>query len=193
MKLTKGMIPSFIVGFGVLFSASTVFGQSGTDVTAGDWPDYNGNMAAQRYSPLDQINAENVASLEIAWRFSTANFGPTADFNNPSTPLEIDGVLYANIGTTRNVVALDAVSGEVLWVWRPQEGERFDNAPRKGAGRGVAFWRSGDTRRVIDVTPGFFLVSLDADTGMPDPNFGDNGRVDLQMGLRNAEGFDDID
>lgn len=175
------------------FASSAALGQSGTDVYAGDWPDYNGNMQAQRYSPLDQITAENVGSLELAWRFSTAGFGPSTDFNNPSTPLEIDGVLYANVGSTRNVVALDAASGQVLWMWRPQEGQRFNDAPRKGAGRGVAFWRSGDEQRVIDITPGFFLVSLDAETGIPDPNFGDNGRVDLFEGLRNAEGFDNID
>lgn len=187
------LVPSFVLSVGVMFGVQTAWSQSGTDVYAGDWPDYNGNMAAQRYSPLDQINAENVGSLQIAWRFSTANFSPSPDFNNPSTPLEIDGVLYADVGTTRNIVALDAVTGEVLWVWRPQEGERFDNAPRKGAGRGPAFWRSGDTKRVIDITPGFQLVSLDAETGRPDPNFGNNGIVDLFVGLRNADGFEDID
>ena len=193
MIATKRVISSLIVSFGTLICAPAVWSQSGTSVSAGDWPDYHGDMGAQRYSPLDQINAENVSSLEIAWRFSTGGFGPSNDFNNPSTPLEVGGVLYANIATTRNVVALDATTGQVLWLWRPQEGERFDNAPRKGAGRGVAFWRDGDQSRVLDVTPGFQLVSLDAKTGIPDPNFGDNGIVDLFDGLRNAEGFDDID
>ena len=135
----------------------------------------------------DRINPENVSDLELAWRFSTANFGPTTDFNNPSTPIEIDGVLYANIGSTRNVVALDATSGQVLWLWRPQEGARFDEAPRKGAGRGVSFWSDGSKKRVIDVTPGYHLVSLDAETGIPDPDFGEGGIVDLFVGLRNAD------
>lgn len=120
-----------------------------------------------------------VGTLEIAWRFSIQNFGPTADSTNPSTPLEVDSILYADIATTRNVVALDATSGQVLWLWRPQEGERFNSVPRKGAGRGVAFWRNGDDARVIDITPGYHLVSLDAKTGVPDPDFGDNGIVDL--------------
>lgn len=193
MLNARRLISSFIVGVATLGCAQAAWSQTGTSVAQGDWPSYHGGDFSQRYSPLDQINADNVGSLEIAWRFSTANFGPNPDFNNPSTPIEIDGVLYADVGTTRDVVALDAGTGEVLWVWRPQEGIRFDNAPRKGAGRGPAFWRSGDTRRVIDVTPGFFLVSLDAETGIPDPNFGVNGKVDLQLGLRNAEGFDDID
>ena len=120
------------------FLSVCLWAQSGTSVNEGDWPEYHGGQMAQRYSPLDQINAENVSDLELAWSFSTANFGPTTDFNNPSTPLEVDGVLYANIGSTRNVVAIDAVSGQVLWLWRPQEGARFDEAPRKGAGRRAA-------------------------------------------------------
>jgi quinoprotein glucose dehydrogenase len=156
-------------------------------VDEGDWPNIHGGDGAQRYSPLDQINEDNVGELEIAWRFSTENFGPPTDYSNPSTPLEVDGVLYANVGNTRNVAALDATSGQVLWLWRYQEGARFDEAPRKGSGRGVAFWSDGDESRVIDISPGYLLVSLDAETGIPDPNFGDNGIVDLYVGLRNAD------
>lgn len=175
--------------------ASLAMGQTGTSVEQGDWPIYHGSFFSQRYSPLDQINAENVGSLRMAWNFSTEKFGPSADFTNPSTPLEVDGVLYANIAPTRNVIALDATSGQVLWLWRPQEGERYSSAPRKGAGRGVAFWRNGDKKRIFDITPGYHLVSLDAETGIPDANFGTDGIVDLMVGLRNAEDsrFDDID
>ena len=171
----------------VILIPKMLWSQTGTSVFEGDWPDYHGGPFAQRYSPLDQIDADNVNDLELAWRFSTSNFGPTTDFNNPSTPIEIDGVLYANVGSTRNVVAIDATSGQILWIWRPQEGERFDEAPRKGAGRGVSFWSSGSKKRVIDVTPGYHLVSLDADTGIPDADFGANGVVDLFVGLRNAD------
>ena len=187
MSTARRLISSFLAGASSLALATAVLGQSGTSVYEGDWPEYHGDHFAQRYSPLDQINAENVGDLEIAWQFSTQNFGPSTDFNNPSTPIEINGVLYANIGSTRNVVALDAATGQVLWLWRPQEGERFDEAPRKGAGRGVAYWTDGDKKRVIDVTPGYHLVSLDAETGVPDPDFGQGGIVDLFVGLRNAD------
>ena len=176
-----------VSGSWTLLCPAVALSQSGTSVYQGDWPQYHGNHFAQRYSPLAQIDAGNVAELELVWRFSTANFGPNTDFNNPSTPIEVDGVLYANIASTRNVVALDAGTGQVLWLWRPQEGDRYDEAPRKGAGRGVAFWSDGQSKRVIDVTPGYHLVSLDADTGIPDPNFGNNGIVDLFVGLRNAD------
>jgi len=185
-KTTACFVTAVTLAFAPAFTPLAL-SQTGTSVSQGDWPNIHGNESSQRYSPLDQINADNVDSLQIAWRFATTNIGYPIDYTNPSTPIEIDGVLYTNMGNTRNVVALDAATGEMLWLWRPQEGARFDEAPRKGAGRGVAFWRDGDTKRVIDVTPGYQLVSLDAVTGAPDPAFGVNGKVDLFVGLRNAD------
>jgi len=173
-----------VAAFAVAHSAT---GQSGTSVYEGDWPMYHGGEFSQRYSPLDQINADNVQELEIAWRFSTQGIGPDPVYNNPATPLEIDGILYTNVGSTRNVMALDATSGQILWIYRYQEGDRFDEAPRKGSGRGVAYWTDGEVKRVIDVSPGYHMVSLDAETGLPDPEFGDNGTVDLMVGVRNGD------
>ena len=117
--LTRKKVISFLATTVLASMASPVsFSQQGTSVYEGDWPSWAGSSNASRYSPLDQITAENVNDLEIAWRWSTQGFGPGTDFVNPSTPLEIDGVLYANVGTTRNVVALDATSGQVLWMFR---------------------------------------------------------------------------
>lgn len=193
MIRTKRVVTALALSVSTLVCSSAAWSQSGTDVYAGDWPDFNGNMAAQRYSPLDQINADNVGSLQIAWRLPTGMFGSQPEFTATFTPLEVDGVLYTTIGAQRDIVALDATSGQLLWQWRAQEGERFDAAPRKGSGRGVAFWTDGDKRRVMTITPGFYLVSLDADTGVPDPEFGDNGIIDMQEGLRLAHNRDDID
>ena len=161
--------------------------QQGTSVDEGDWPSWAGSWNASRYSPLDQINADNVNDLEIAWQWSTQGFGPGTDFVNPSTPIEVDGVLYANVGTTRNVVALDATSGQVLWMYRYNEGDRFDEAPRKGAGRGVAYYDNGGKSRIFDISPGYQLISLDPETGILDPDFGDSGKVDLYVGVRNGD------
>lgn len=193
MLITKRVVLLFpLLCISVLMHVSAL-AQSGTDVYAGDWPDYGGNMAAQHYSPLDQINAENVGSLEIAWRFSTTHFGPTPESNATFTPLEVNGVLYTTLGATRNVAALDAATGQILWLWRPQEGERFDTAPRKGSGRGLSFWSDGDQKRILTITPGFFLVALDAETGLPDLGFGNDGRVDMFAGLRLGQGRTDVD
>ena len=187
MITTKRTIQSLLVMAAALTVSATAWSQQGTSVYEGDWPSWAADAAANRYSPLDQINADNVGDLEIAWQWSSQGFGPGTDFVNPSTPLEVDGVLYANVGTTRNVVALDATGGQVLWMYRYQEGARFDEAPRKGAGRGVAYYNNGEKARILDVSPGYQLVSLDAETGIPDPDFGDNGIVDLYVGVRNGD------
>jgi glucose dehydrogenase len=150
-----------------------------------EWPVYGGSLTSQFYSPLDQINSRNVKDLKVVWEWYAGNFGPNPELKSETTPLMIDGVLYATAGTTRNVVAIDAASGETLWVWRPNEGDRFLAAPRKMSGRGVAFWNGGaDDKRVLTVTPGFFLVALDAATGLPKREFGEAGLVDLRRGLR---------
>ncbi len=150
-----------------------------------EWPVYGGSLTSQFYSPLEQINARNVKDLKIAWQWYAGNFGPNPELKSETTPLMIDGVLYATAGATRNVVAIDAASGETLWVWRPDEGDRFLAAPRKMSGRGVAYWDGGtDDQRVLTVTPGFFLVALDAATGLPKREFGEAGLVDLRRGLR---------
>jgi quinoprotein glucose dehydrogenase len=150
-----------------------------------EWPFYGANSYAQHYSPLDQIDASNVADLRVAWRWSAANFGPRPEARGQVTPLMIDGILYATAGITRNIVAIDARTGQTLWMWNPDEGERFDAAPRKMSGRGVAFWEDGSgDRRIITVTPGFHLAALDADTGRPIESFGDDGIVDMYDFLR---------
>lgn len=193
MIRSKYSLKMLALSAGILAATPSAWAQHGTSVEEGDWPDYNGNMAAQRYSPLDQINADNVDDLQIAFEFDTRHFGSQQEFTATFTPLEVDGVLYTTIGAQRDVVALDATTGQQLWQWRAQEGERFDNAPRKGSGRGLAIWRDGDEARILVITPGFYLVSLDAETGLPDPEFGDNGRIDMQQGLRLGIGRDDLD
>ncbi|MGD8324000.1 MAG: PQQ-binding-like beta-propeller repeat protein [Gammaproteobacteria bacterium] len=150
------------------------------------WRHYGGNLEAHRYSPLAQINADNVADLRVAWRWQGSNFGPRPEQKNEATPLMIDGVLYTTAGITRNVVAIDPESGETLWIWRPQEdAERFERAPRKSSGRGLSYWTDGaGNDRLIVVTPGFQLAALDPATGRAIPGFGENGIVDMLPGVR---------
>ena len=149
----------------------------------GEWHYWAGDAGSTRYAPLDQIDAGNVADLEIAWRWKTLNFGPTAETTYRVTPLYVDGVLYATAGYRRAAVAIDAGTGETLWTYRLDEGERGRNAPRRNSGRGVAYWTDGDAKRIILISPGFHMVSLDAETGVPDPAFGADGVVDLKLDL----------
>jgi quinoprotein glucose dehydrogenase len=145
-----------------------------------DWRHYAGDIANTRYSGLDQIDASNFNDLEVAWRFRTDAFGPRPEYNNQSTPLMIKGVLYTTAGTRRDVVALDAATGELLWMHRLDEGQRAMNAPRRQSGRGLAYWTDGVEERILYVTIGYQLVALDARTGVRIPGFGDRGVVDLK-------------
>jgi quinoprotein glucose dehydrogenase len=148
-----------------------------------DWPTYGGNLASQRYSPADQITKDNFNRLEIAWRLKTDFLGPRPDTLYSATPLLVDRVLYTTAGMRRAAVALNAATGEMLWMHAEDEGVRGQNAPRTGAGRGLAYWASADgaDRRVLYVTPGYRLLALDARTGHPVQTFGRNGAVDLKL------------
>lgn len=157
------------------------------------WADFNGDPGSNRYSPLDQINADNFSNLEIAWRWDTANIGPVPEGSSVTSPLMVNGILYATAGVTRNVVAMDAATGQLLWIWRPQEGERFTLAPRKGSGKSLSYWSDGIREIIFTVTPGYYLVALNARTGLPVEEFGAGGWVDLQQGLRLGPGRPDLD
>ena len=147
----------------------------------GEWRTYGGDLGNTHYSPLDQINAGNFNKLQVAWRFKTDNLGPRPEFNFEGTPLMANGVIYSTAGTRRAVVALDAATGELLWVHGEHEGARGTAAPRQLSGRGLAYWTDGREERILYVTPGYRLVALDAKTGNPVPSFGNDGMVDLKL------------
>jgi quinoprotein glucose dehydrogenase len=157
-------------------TASTAITQHG--VKDGEWRSYAGDNGSTRYAPYDQITRANAKDLQVAWSWKFDNFGGGT---SETTPLMANGVLYFTVGPRRNVVAVNPGTGETLWTWRIDEGERFDKAPRK-VGRGVAYWvdgPGGNDARIVTVTPGFQLFELDAKTGLPVRSFGKDGSVDL--------------
>jgi quinoprotein glucose dehydrogenase len=147
----------------------------------GEWRVWGADLWSTRYSPLDQINASNFDSLKLAWQWNAGAFG--SDEYYRTTPLYANGRLFTVATTRRVALALDPASGETLWMWRLDEGIRWQKAPRQFAGRGLAYWTDGREERVVVVTPGYHMASLDARTGAPDPRFGKNGVVDLMEGL----------
>ncbi len=147
----------------------------------GEWRYWGGDAYSTRYSPLDQITASNFNSLGVAWQWDAGTFGPDEYYR--TTPLYANGRLFTVATTRRSVMAIDPETGETLWMYRLEEGIRWQKAPRQFAGRGPSYWTDGREERVIVVTPGYHLVSLDAKTGLPDPKFGTNGVVDLMGGL----------
>jgi quinoprotein glucose dehydrogenase len=95
--------------------------------------------------------------------------------------LVIKGRLYCTAGSRRDVVCLDAETGELLWMHREDEGARAAHAPRQLSGRGLAYWTDSVEERIFYVTIGYRLIALDANTGLPVAGFGTNGVVDLKL------------
>jgi quinoprotein glucose dehydrogenase len=178
-KLFERMMGGAALASLLLWGISPAAAQTGAK--NGEWRTYGGDLGNTKYSPLDQINAGNFDKLQLAWRFHTDNLGPTPEFNMEGTPLMVNGVVYSTAGSRRDVVALDGATGELLWVHGENEGARGSGAPRRLSGRGLAYWTDGREERILYVTPGYRLISLNAKTGVPVPTFGNAGIIDLKM------------
>ncbi|MFY7921849.1 MAG: PQQ-binding-like beta-propeller repeat protein, partial [Gemmatimonas sp.] len=189
--LTVSTVHSFALGAALAMFAGTLPAQAPMAKSPppklergnafGEWRHWGADQWSTRYSPLDQINASNFDSLAVAWEWKGGAFGKDEYYR--TTPLYANGRLYTVATTRRVVTALDPETGETLWMYRLEEGIRWQKAPRQFAGRGLAYWNAGGRERVLVTTPGYHLVSLDAKTGKPDPLFGKNGVVDLMEGL----------
>ncbi|OJY67993.1 MAG: hypothetical protein BGP16_04050 [Sphingobium sp. 66-54] len=154
----------------MLASVATAGADARTSVPDGDWWTLNRDLAATRYSPLDQINRSNVSQLALAWSYPLKTF-------NTAAPLVVGGTLYVPAGS--RFVALDADSGKELWVHEepPVAGAR---GPTGFSTRGAGYW-PGDARtpaRIL-VMLGNRMVALDAATGAIVKSFGKNGYADV--------------
>ena len=153
-----------------------------------DWPSYANDLGSSKYADLDQINSETVQKLAIAWVWDSpdnAQVERQREFTPggfKSTPIKIGDVLYISTSLGR-VAALDAVTGKQKWVFDTETWKSGRPANLGFNHRGVAYWEEGDKRRILMGTNNAYLWSLNADTGVPDKTFGDNGRVDLTQGL----------
>ena len=138
----------------------------------GEWRYIGGDAAHTRYTPLDQINADNFKDLEVAWVWRGDNFGPKVDYIFRSTPIYVGGMLYTVAGKRRSVAAIDPATGETLWTYREPHTTRYDRGMRNNYGKGLAY-AEVDGRGVIFLSsPAFFLHALDAKTGRPLANWG---------------------
>ena len=190
-------VVGFFCGWAMLAAPNFATAQYGA--TDGEWRSYGGDLGSTKYSPLDQIDATNFDDLRVAWRWQSADGGldldtiretvPNIQFRMfQATPLMVGGVMYLSTAL-HQVAAVDAATGETLWVHDPEAylGGRpthFYNS------RGVAYWsddRPGATdARIFFGTNAGYLIALDAQTGAPVLDFGDNGRVDLMEDLPRA-------
>ena len=144
-----------------------------------NWVSNANDLAATRYAPLDQINASNFNKLEIAWRFKTDNYGNHPDSYFNSTPILVNGRMYATVGLQRYLVCIDPATGQLIWSYHHDEKGR--QGARSGSGWGCSYWTDGTEERILYVTISYQLISIDAKTGLPDPKFGDGTEVDLRL------------
>ena len=155
--------------------------------TAGDWPSYGNNVGGSRYSPLDQINRDNVSELEVAWTYRT-----NAGGSFKATPLQVGELLYVCTGGNR-VIALDADSGELRWQFDPLiDPEHLEFARYFTTGcRGVSYFEaSADyqgecSERILTATSDARLIAIDALSGARCSRFGEQGEIDLTIGMGN--------
>ncbi len=155
--------------------------------TGKDYPVYGGNKAGNRYSPLTQINHDNVKDLEVAWTYFANNPPDTVGGKVPigreiqCQPIVVNGILYG-ISAELNLFALNAASGKEIWKFIPN-----DDKLRPHVNRGVMYWEHEGDKRIY-YTAGSFLYAIHAELGTIITTFGMNGKVDLHEGL--AEGVD---
>ncbi|WP_286736969.1 MULTISPECIES: glycosyltransferase family 2 protein [Sphingobacterium] len=142
------------------------------------WSVYKADGHSSSYSPLEQINVSNVSQLKPTWTF---DFKDMPDGSRPAlsqnNPIIVDGVLYTTSAKLL-AYAMDAATGKQLWSYDP-----FDGGDGNGPLRGVTYWEKGSDKRII-LSADNHLIALDARTGKPVPSFGDNGKVNMNIGLR---------
>jgi quinoprotein glucose dehydrogenase len=156
-----------------------------------EWTHYAGTAASQKYSPLDQITAENVSRLRAAWRWTSPDNAIVEA--NPlvrpgmyhDTPLMIGGTLYT-VTSLGQVAAIDAGTGQTRWVFDPESWKTGRPGNLGFVHRGLAYARVGDDERLLLGTGDAYLLSIDARRGQLDPQFGDGGKVDLMAGVPHA-------
>jgi quinoprotein glucose dehydrogenase len=166
-------------------------GRAQSRTAEGEWRNYFGDTSGTKYSPLSQINKDNVQDLREVWRAPSAD--RALQMSNPlwragrneETPLIVNGTMYTVSGLGL-VSALDPETGKSRWVYDP-EGYKA-GVPNNGGflQRGLAYWTDGTAERVFVGTGDAYLVSVDARTGKPDPKFGQRGKVDLTVEVRDA-------
>jgi glucose dehydrogenase len=152
-----------------------------------EWRHYGGDLAATKYSRLDQIDRENVNRLQVAWTYHTGDVSDGKDTEIRSafecTPLVVDGVMYLTTPFCR-LIALDAETGKPIWSFDPKlDKQRSYNL---FINRGAAFWQKGRSKRIFLGTLDGRLFSIDAMNGKPNQNFGDNGFVNLRVGAADS-------
>jgi len=173
LKLRKNIY--YLMVLSTLLACST--GQSSNQVAEEDWPVYLGSKGSSQYSALDQINKKNVRNLQPAWQYRAGGHSENGKSQIQCNPLIIDGILY---GTSPDLkaFALNAATGEQLWVYDPHKDFKISVS----VNRGLIHWESASESRLF-YSVGSYLLALNANTGELIKDFGEEGKVSLKEGL----------
>ena len=174
MRITVG----FLLYLGTAGCAPTTIP---VPISSDEWSAYGHDALGSRFSPLAEVNRENVARLAPAWTYHTGEPLPTRDHRRSLevTPIVVNGVMYISTPLGK-VIALDPVTGTEKW--------KYDAGVDRGVNfgdftsRGVSY----SSGRIFFATTDARLIALDAASGRPITTFGADGTVDLRRGLRNA-------
>jgi glucose dehydrogenase len=154
----------------------------------GEWRYYGGDNGHTKYSPLDQINKENVSGLKVAWTWDSPD-KPIQEANRllssfsfEGTPLMVGGMLYVSTSLSQ-VAAINAQTGQTLWVFDPESYKAGRPTNLGFLHRGVAFWTDGRGERLFIGTADAYLWAIDAKTGKAVADFGEGGKVNLTKAI----------
>lgn len=182
----RRLAASVLMSAWLALASAAAWGQYG--VGAGDWPSYGGDFGSTKYTALDQIDRDNVADLEMVWRWESPDNAEVAanprvtPFQYKVTPLMVGGVLYVSTSHGQ-VAAIDGATGESKWVFDTEDW-RVGRPTNLGYNhRGVGYWTDGEQARIFMPTNQAWLWAIDAHTGEPVGDFGVEGKVDLTQGL----------
>jgi glucose dehydrogenase/cytochrome c553 len=177
----RGMIRATVTAAALIALAACATTDSGVGATStlkvydpGKWSYWGGDAGQTRYAPLDQINLSNVSRLKVAWRWQADATGGACCADFKGTPLLEDGVLYMP-WLNQGMAAIDAGTGKTIWTYEPQPANTGTLAPRS-----LAYWTDGKIKRLFHNSFDGRLIAVDAKTGLPAREFGDNGQVDLK-------------
>jgi quinoprotein glucose dehydrogenase len=162
----------FILSLVVLISTLTWTCSTNTSDGFGssEWREYLGGPERNHYSPLKQIDSSNVKKLTTAWEYHTGDSGQMQ-----CNPIIVDGIMYA-MSAASHPFAVNAATGKQLWKAVTVGADKFSTS------RGVTYWESGDDKRIL-YTSGPWMYAVNARTGKPVADFGENGRTSLKLGL----------